>query len=74
MAKQNMESPLQNAGERPDPIRVRNGLSKCIYLSNRADILVRALGSRFRRSDSAVISLVLEKYGKGILRSAETRL
>lgn len=74
MKKQTGESPLENAKARPDPTRVRNGLSKSIYLSNRADIIVRALGSRFRRSDSAILSLVIEKYGKGILKSAEAKL
>lgn len=74
MAKKYEGSPLENAGARPDPVRIRTGLTKCIYLSNRADIIVRALGARFRRSDSAILSLVMEKYGRGILKSPDVRL
>jgi hypothetical protein len=68
------ESSMENAAARPDPMRVRNGLTKCVYLSNRADVIIKALGMRFRRSDSAVLSLLAEKYGKGILKAKEAKL
>ena len=69
------ESPMENdKAVLPDPARVRNGLNKCVYLSNRADVIVKALGMRFRRSDSAVLSIVMEKYGKSLLRNRDARL
>jgi hypothetical protein len=69
------ENPLENSYPvRQDPTRVRNGLTKCIYLSNRADVIVKALGMRFRRSDSAIVSLVMEKYGRSLLKNKDARV
>ncbi len=59
---------------RPDPARVRNGMNKSVYISTKADELVSQAGKRFRRSDSAVLSLLAERYLPRILADKGARL
>jgi hypothetical protein len=59
---------------RPDPARVRNGMNKSVYISVAAEGLVAQAGKRFRRSDSAILSLLAERYLPRMLADKQARL
>jgi hypothetical protein len=59
---------------RPDPARVRNGMNKSVYISVKADELVTQANKRFRRSDSAILSILAERYLPRILADKGARL
>jgi hypothetical protein len=58
----------------PDPERVRNGLNKSVYLSKKADELVAQANKKFRRSDSAILSILVERYLPRVLEDKKGRL
>ena len=62
------------SGVRKDPIRIRNGVNKCIYLSKKADKMVAQANVKFKRSDSAILSLLVERYMPRILSNKKERL
>jgi hypothetical protein len=57
-----------------DPARVRNGVNKSVYLSKKAEGLVDEASRKFRRSDSAVLSILAERYLPRILADEKARL
>jgi hypothetical protein len=48
--------------------KVRNGVSKSLYISKQANALLRACGRATRRSQSEIVSMLAEKYGQQIVR------